>query len=576
VLLPLPAAGAALLAALVYLNALDNPFVYDDFRLIVENRAMADPWDLGGLIVLDITRPIVPLSYAIDTIVWGRAPFGYHVTNLLLHVLNVVLVYWVALLASEDHRRRRQQVPTTSPAPVAFTAAVLFAVHPMMTQAVGYISGRSELAYSAFFLAALLAGRRWMLGRGRRWWAICLACWIASILAKETGLMLPVLLFLYDRLVLPDGAADRRRRLWQIEVPMLAGMAAAASIRLAVLAWVEYEGRIAPDPRFALVATEVFWRYLAMFFVQVQQSIFHPVTPVESLLSPRAWASLLGVMAFAAVAWRLRQVNGLVGFGLLWFALLLVPSSALFVLGLGEPMAEHRVYLSAAGLFLTCGCAFGLLWGRGGRRRSITAAALAVCVASFCARTVARNAVWEDPVMLAREAVMLAPAHWMPRLLVAEALRQNGRCQEAVDEYRSVIRMHPSEEFPYTRLAGCLMEARRFEEAEAALEDLRAVNPESLDASVALGLIAILRGNAGGARVHLERASGDPGRTQVGRMLAFLDRRLPEAEQRRLCDELGALTGEPPADAGCSAPQAEERTDEQAGESAEAPDAPHD
>ena len=93
----------------LYLNALDNPFVYDDFRLIVENTSILSGSDFQTVIVRDITRPLVNVSYAIDTMLWGGRPFGYHLTSLLFHVLNVMLVFWVGLLAAEDRARQAGQ-----------------------------------------------------------------------------------------------------------------------------------------------------------------------------------------------------------------------------------------------------------------------------------------------------------------------------------------------------------------------------------------------------------------------------------------------------------------------------------
>src|SRR5688572_8479190 len=135
-----PAGCAAVLGILVYLNALDNPFVYDDFPLIVENASILDASNIRSVIVRDMTRPIVSLSYALDTWLWGRRPMGYHVTNVLLHTINVVLLFFVGLLASEDRRRQTGQTmwADTSPTVVGFIAAALLAVHPLMTQAVGY------------------------------------------------------------------------------------------------------------------------------------------------------------------------------------------------------------------------------------------------------------------------------------------------------------------------------------------------------------------------------------------------------------------------------------------------------
>jgi protein O-mannosyl-transferase len=547
-LVPVPAAFAALLAVLVYWNALNNPFVYDDFRVIVENASILNVWNLQTVIVRDFTRPIVNLSYAIDTALWGRLPVGYHVTNVLLHAINVMLVFWVALLASEDRRRQAgQQIgASASPMVIASVTAMLFAVHPMMTQAVGYISARSEVAYTAFFLLAFLAGRRWMLGGGKRWWIFCVGLWVVAMLTKESAAMLSFVLLAYDWLVLDAPWSERRRRFLRLGFPLLAITFAGGAGRLGVLMWVEYPDQSGPDWRYALVALDAFWRYLAILFVPRDQSIFHALPFTDSLLAPRAIAGIGGLVAFVALIWALRRWHSVMALGLLWFTLLLVPSSVLFVLGRGEPMVEHRAYLSSAGLFLTWGTAFGLLWARVGRRRVLLAAAGIIFLVQLGFQTVIRNVVWQDPVTLSMEAENLAPDHWMPRILVAEALRQNGRCAEAVPEYRAAIARRPQYEFSYTRLFVCLLEEQRLQEAELTLRQLYTMNPKSQDAVMGLGLFAIIDGRVDQARQYFQQVlAQDPGRPRAQLMVDLIDGTLPSAEHRRVCDELQKLAGRP-------------------------------
>ena len=170
--------------------------------------------------------------------------------------------------------------------------------------------------------------------------------------------MLPFVLLAYDRVVLDADRSERWRRLSRLLLPMIAATLAAGAGRIAVLMLVEYPGEAGLDWRLGLMAVEALFRYLLMLFSPRGQSIFHAVPFIESLFSVRAIGALIGLVAFLVLAWRLRRVHSLITFGLLWFALLLVPSSALLILGLGEPMAEHRVYLSSAGLFLIWGCAF--------------------------------------------------------------------------------------------------------------------------------------------------------------------------------------------------------------------------
>src|SRR4051812_39454061 len=146
------ACGAAVAAAVVvYLNALHSPFVYDDFHTIVGNASLARLTDVGAIVLHDVTRPMVNLSYAVDRRIWDGSAFGYHATNVVLHAIDVALLFAFA---------RRLEIGVAG----AFGAAMLLAVHPMMSEAVGYISGRSEILCGLFFLTAMMAGRRWLRG----------------------------------------------------------------------------------------------------------------------------------------------------------------------------------------------------------------------------------------------------------------------------------------------------------------------------------------------------------------------------------------------------------------------------
>jgi hypothetical protein len=545
-LVPLPAVAAALLAVLLYLNALDNPFVYDDYRLIVENPTIQNPSSLRTILSRDITRPVVNLTYAIDTALWGRDPFGYHVTSLALHVVNVLLVYWVALLASADRARQRAQhlARTASPALAATVAAVLFATHPMMTQAVGYISGRSEVAYAASFLAAFLAGRRWMIGGGAVWWTACVALWCLSMMTKETGAMLPSVLIAYDRFVLEAAPAEHRRRLVRLGGPMLALMILVAALRLAVLGGVEYQGQTGLDVGFGLVAADAFWRYVGLFVMPSQQSIFHDVPFLPSVWAPRALGGLIGLGVVVAFVWAVRRVHSVVALGLCWFLLLLVPSSVLFSFGVGEPLAEHRAYLAAVGLFLVAGCLFAGLWARARVRRGtlVLGAVAGLLVAQLAGRTLLRNAIWDDPVVLARESVALAPHHWIPQLLLAETERQAGRCGMAVASYARAIALRPIEPFAYLGFANCLIATGRVAEAERALITMRALDPQSQEAAMGLGVLAAAQNRSAEARPYFDEVlRRDPSRQDARRFMAFLDGGLAKAEHDELCQAMRLL-----------------------------------
>jgi len=548
---------------LLYLPTLHNPFVYDDFRLITENPFVGHLADLRAMLTRDITRPLVTVSYAIDTAAWGATPFGFHLTNLVLHAVNVVLLYWLGFLAAED-RRRRDHAHGFFPEPrvVGAATAVLAASHPVMTQAVGYVSARSELQYGVFFLAALLAGRWWMRScvdqpsahhSGWRW--ITVTFFALSLLSKESAVMLPPLLAIYDWLLIEDTLPGRRARAWTLYLPLAVIVALLGLARLVVLERVEYPGVGGLSWTDVLIALDAVWRYYWLDILPSGQTILH-TSPHGTALMLGAMGGVLTVAAVGGAAWALRRSYSLVSFGLTWSLLMLVPSSALVTSGIGESMAEHRAYVSAMGFFLAYGAAAGLLWRRAtiNRRRRVAFSGLIVLfVAQLAGRTLARNAVWGDPVLLAQEAAGHSPDHWATRILLAETLRHSGRCTEAVRHYERAIAVAPDELFAYGKLASCLIETGALDRAELTLNELRRRNPHSGEAALGLGLLATARGQVDEARAYLVGIAPDqPGYAEIQALAALLDGSLDDLRRRELCASIRQLATHPPS--GTAAP----------------------
>ena len=476
--------AAALLGGLVYLNALHNPFVYDDYHTVVANASITDLTNVRAIVLGALTRPIVNFSYAADRAVWGPRPFGFHVTSVLLHMLNVVLLFQLA----------RQLGRNTL---AAFAAAALLAVHPMMTEAVGYISGRSEVLCATFFMLALMAGRRWAQGDGLRWGALTAGLWLAALATKESAAMFPLVFLIYDWFSATDADAARRRRVLTIHAPLIGFAFVAGLVRLAIFARIEYPGQAGVHWNYVLLELDVIRRYVWMLVVPANQALFHDVARI-GLFDLRALLAITVVGAMVAGAFKLRRVDWLSAVGLLWFLLVLAPSSALIALDQGEPMAEHRIYLASCGIFLAVGSA--IAWfgerltasadGNSRRRAWAGAAGFAAVLLSFGLGTLVRNAVWRDPVTLWRESVDLAPAHDRPRLLLGEALQDAGRRDEAMEQYRIAIRLRPTAATGYVKLGQCLAEIGKFGQAREQFLKAIDVSPRDVSAQRSLTVLA--------------------------------------------------------------------------------------
>lgn len=495
-------AMAVLFALIVYQNSLGNPFVYDDYRLIVENTSIVDLGNWRAVLLHDIVRPLVNVSYAIDYALWGPEPFGFHLTNVVLHGFNVALFALIAWGAAADWRQRR--VGDAAPYVVAPVAAGLFAVHPVMSAAVGYITGRSELLCGAFLLLAMLAARRRLIG-GSAWWVPpAILAWLFALASKEIAVMFPFLVLAYDWWLAPRAPDDAKRRIRRLHLPLFVVTLTLVVIRVAVFVGIESPGGVAPRWDYALGQVDVIRRYFILMLAPVGQSIFHDVPTPSSMLDSRfvLSATLLG-FALWLIAHHRQRLPGL-SFGLLWFILLLLPSSVLAVMGRAELMVEHRVYLAGPGLLLAAGFLadqYRLLDIR--RRRGtkiIMAAGMTAIVLTLAGRTMIRNALWGNPALVWLEAAELAPKHWLPPLLLGEELHRQGRHSDAAALFRRVIEINPREPAAFGRLGVCLSELSDFDEAVAAFEQQQALDPTSAEASNGLAAIALVRGDLEGAR----------------------------------------------------------------------------
>lgn len=191
------------LPALAYLNSLGNTFVYDDYVTITNNHFIREWRYLPAffnqkyfVISGELTyRPIVTLSYFLEYALWQLRPWGYHLTNIIIHTLNVYLVYCMAYRLFYNRQS-------------AFISSIIFSIHPIFTEAVNAVSYREDLLSATFLLTAFLLFLKSNRSAGRRDFIICyafsLCAYLFALLSKEMAITLPFLILAYD-LILQKG-----------------------------------------------------------------------------------------------------------------------------------------------------------------------------------------------------------------------------------------------------------------------------------------------------------------------------------------------------------------------------------
>ena len=193
-----------------YLNSLDGEFLMDDHCEIVENPALDSPWPPWRAVFVGHelpSRPLPYLTFTIDHAVWGKRPFGYHVTNLAIHLTAALALFWF-VRTTLSLPLLREACAAQADALAAIIAA-LWATHPLQTQAVTYIYQRLESLTGMLCLLSLAAFAGGVVrGWNARWLGVCVAASAAAMFSKENAVVLPLVIAAYDWL-LCAGAAPR-------------------------------------------------------------------------------------------------------------------------------------------------------------------------------------------------------------------------------------------------------------------------------------------------------------------------------------------------------------------------------
>lgn len=444
------------LAVLAYARVLHGEFQFDDRVSIEENRAVRSPSLILSRPLLDgATRPLTELTFALDYALGWLDPFGYHLVNLVLHLLVVVLLHRLSL---ELLRRAGAAAPEGT----ALAAAGIFAVHPLASQAVSYVSQRAEVLASLLYVASLLlllrAERRGWSAGGAAAWAGALLAWLAGLHAKAIAVTLPAAWVLVG-LALPrrEGRPLRRAVRALLQVAPFLALAGLFAVRTATAlrgrpdAGLHVPG--VPPAAYALTQLQVVLRYLQLLLWPAGQTLDHEVT-LSSWLDGATAAAAAGLALLVAAAWLLalrarawaepdRAAARLAVFGLGWFLLLLAPTSS--VVPLVDLMEEHRAYLASWGPMLAVAAGAERLLARvaPARPRLAAAGGVAVLWLALAVALHARNAVWESKRALWTDVAGKFPREVRAHLNLGHALANEGDLEAAVVSYWRALALPP-------------------------------------------------------------------------------------------------------------------------------------
>lgn len=429
-------AGAAYLAFQVYGPALHGPYVFDDLDLPYHLPTVGS----GLRFWISSVRPLLQLSFGMNY-QFSKEPFAFHVTNVVFHLFNSFLVFIVMRRLLDQTEPRLPGARTNL---LSALGAAVFLLHPIQTESVAYIAGRSECLSALFFFAAFAlflyrpqaeAGWRTAIG--------VLALFAAALASKEQTLVLPALLLLTDYYWNPGFSWSGIRRNWRIYVPLALAALAGLGFVARVLAHSRSAGFSAAGLtwyQYLFTESRAFFVYLRLLAFPAGQNVDWDFPVSRNIWDRGAIFSMAAILLLTGTALYFRRRYPMASYGFLVYLLLLSPTSS--IVPIRDPVAERRMYLPMIGMLLV---AAAVLRGvRAGRRTLAVAGGAIVAVLSVTAYR--RNQLWASDTLLWEDTVQKSPAKARVHSELAFTYYLHGRCHEAVAEYAETARRQKTDQ----------------------------------------------------------------------------------------------------------------------------------
>ncbi len=516
---------AILIVLLAYSNSFNNSFHYDDMHSIVNNpyiRNLSNIFDFFRYPYMfsmerdkAMYRPFLLVTYALNYWLGRYNPVGWHLVNLLFHILNVLLIIGISSFLLKDRIESNDLFGIPAYLFFAIITGLIYGIHPVHTEPVNYISSRSDVMSTSFYLLGFYLFLKFVHYGSkegayiRRFtvYILSLSAFLLGLFTKEVAITLPALLLIYDFIFNQrDGDGEvgrfslfRHIPYWTVAILYLyirkvvvgkTGLAAAIPLATgkAVTISTGFSNRTL---LYQVTQVKVALNYLRLWLVPVGLNVEHNYPLITSISDP--WFLLLltlfiGLIVFVIYLYRF---NRLITFFSLWFFITLTPTS---LLPLNVVMADKRLYLPGVGLSVLTGFVFYHIYGalkRRGLRDGIYVLFLIVLVGVFSFGTWERNKVWKSEYALWKDAAAKSPNSSLAYTNLGNAYLDIGDMERAIVAINKALSLAPNDFTSYNNLGFVYLEKGEYREAELAFKKAIRLKPKNADAYYNLAILYV-------------------------------------------------------------------------------------
>lgn len=484
------------LSLTIYGNSLNNGFTADDAATIITNQFIKDIANVPKLFHSDYFalfdeisyRPVCTFTYFLEFALFGLKPCGYHLTNLLIHTINGVMVYLLAclLVSTTDNvpvRERRFLANTP------LLVSLLFVSHPILTEAVNAISYREDLLMFFLYVSTLLFYISLSKGIAHRKPLYLLSCvaYFFALFSKEMAATLPIVVYIYDSACNGKGKYAYLR-VSRYNVGYIAITLAYLYVRFFYF-YNPVESNLRPWGLAVRLMT-IPWITLS----NLKMSIFpfcltadYNIVPVKSVFTVKFIAPLTSVILVLFTTYIARKD---LFFSILFFFITLIP--VYNIIPIGHPFAERYLYLPAAGIAFVAGLSVRALSSVINTR--ILLPLFFVILFIFSLSTERRNYVWRDDYSLWSDTARKMPDSSVAHSELGKIYVEQGKLGPAIAELTTAAMLSPKDPTLHLTLGNIYARQRRFEDAIKEYQNALRIKRDYYEARLALKDVVIQRG----------------------------------------------------------------------------------
>ena len=513
------------LGGLVYGNHLQNPFQFDTVAYITNHHRLDninEQLNINYLWKEFIHRGLLQISLAFNVHLDGFRTFGYHLINMLLHLINSVLVYFVTLgiwsyLGSINSQSKDDETRF-----VALFTAVFFLIHPIQTESVVYIMSRSEVFAATFYLSSFLLFQIYVV-RDR---PIKIAfkilvlflistAFILGFSVKQTVITLPLMLLLYFIFGQESESTSIRwlkRRKWGIGFIIMIGVSLLFHKLLTDELFLIGESTAGEDiGRLNYMLTQpavIFYYYFKLLLFPINLNIDPDIQLITNWWSWKFITALTGIAGLVYFCCRAKE-NRILLYFICWFLIVLSPSSS--IITLSDLAAEHRTYLASYSFYAVLAyCVYKVpqlvLPNHSTRCKNIVLVISIFVSIIFSGLTIQRNKIWASEVLLWNDTVNKSPQKIRPVINLGHAYTTAGNIDLAIKYFEKALALNPNIFATNYNLGNLYLKRGGEEDALRLLQTAALIRPKIPETHELLGEIYLKRKQIELAEFHLKRA----------------------------------------------------------------------